>query len=405
MTTYPLTTLSATIDSTGISIPAYADILASLIASYQSIYGSDIVVTPDSQDGQFLAIVAKAFNDANLAIVDAYNAYRPGYAQGVGLASIVKINGLRKLVPTQSTAVLTIVGQAGTIITSGLVGDNQNLGTQWALPATVTIPVGGSIDVTATCTTAGATSAAIGTLTQILNPQLGWQTATNAAAATLGAPSESDVALRKRQSTSTALPALTPLDAIAAAVANVTGVTAVASYDNDTGTTNALGIPAHTIALVVSGGAVADVAGAIAAKKNPGTGTYGSTSQQVIDAKGVPNTINFYTPTQVTVNVAVTIKALTGYVSTTGTALVAALVAYINAMGIGAGDKSGAGKLYLTKASAIAAMIGSGVENTFDLLSVQLSRTGTGGLAAQDIAIAFNELAVTATADIALTVQ
>ncbi|MGI4812793.1 MAG: hypothetical protein ACRYGG_05585, partial [Janthinobacterium lividum] len=117
MATYPLATLACTIDSTGISAPAYADILGSLTASFQSIYGSDIYVDPDSQDGQWLATLSQIINDGNQADVTVFVGYSPTYAQGAALASQVKINGLRKDVASNSTAVVDVVGQVGTSIT------------------------------------------------------------------------------------------------------------------------------------------------------------------------------------------------------------------------------------------------------------------------------------------------
>ena len=172
MTTYPLPTLAATITSTGISAPSYADIYQSLQASFQAIYGSDSYIDPDSQDGQMLAIFAQAMNDANNATIAAYNSFSPTTAQGTGLSSNVKINGLKRLVPSNSTVNVTIVGVAGTTITNGIVGDTA--GNQWALPASVVVPGGGSIVVTATCTAPGAINAAPATVTSIVTPTQGW---------------------------------------------------------------------------------------------------------------------------------------------------------------------------------------------------------------------------------------
>src|SRR4051794_209612 len=111
-----------TIDASGISAPTYAEILTSLQDSMRSIYGDDIYIEADSQDGQFLAILALAIKTANDASIDVYNSFRPGFAQGGGLSSVVKINGLKRLVPSNSSVVLTLIGQAGTIITNGFVG-------------------------------------------------------------------------------------------------------------------------------------------------------------------------------------------------------------------------------------------------------------------------------------------
>src|SRR5260363_207233 len=44
-------TLSVTIDATGIHAPSYADVLNALKAQYRAIYGPDVYLENDSQDG------------------------------------------------------------------------------------------------------------------------------------------------------------------------------------------------------------------------------------------------------------------------------------------------------------------------------------------------------------------
>lgn len=203
-----------------------------------------------------------------------------------------------------------LVGQAGATITNGAAKDAN--GVKWMLPATVTIPPSGTITVTATCATIGDISARAGTITQIATPALGWQSVTNPADAAEGAPVEKDAELRRRQTVSTALPSLTVLDGIIGAVANVTGVTRYVAYENDTGATDANGIPSHSISLVVEGGDATVIANAIAAKKTPGSGTYGTTAIVVTDIYGRPIAINFFRPTPAPIAATVAIKALTG---------------------------------------------------------------------------------------------
>jgi hypothetical protein len=57
--------LTATIDGTGISAPDYPSVLAQLQDLYRGIYGSDVYLEPDSQDGAFLALLALAISDVN----------------------------------------------------------------------------------------------------------------------------------------------------------------------------------------------------------------------------------------------------------------------------------------------------------------------------------------------------
>ncbi len=393
MTSYPLATLACTIDANGISAPSYDDIYLSLCASFRAIYGSDVVLDADTQDGQWLAILAQGFADTNAATIAAYNARSPSSAQGAGLASVVKINGLTKQAATYSTCDVTITGTAGTIIANGTVKDADGAYT-WALPASVTIPSSNSITVTATCTTAGAISAAIGALTKIGTPTLGWISVTNAVAASPGTAQESDAKLRQRQSRSTALGATSPMETLAAAIEDVAGVTRVTYDENTTDATNDNGTPSHSVALVVEGGDADAIAQTIARSKIPGGGTAGTISKIVIDSRGMPSTIRFSTPTYRRIIVNASIKALTGYTVTIGNALVAAIANYINDLPLGE-------SVYLTQVIS-AGIQGSGGIGTFNLLGLQIAIYGNSPAAA-DIPIAFNESATCVAGDVSLS--
>lgn len=82
--------------------------------------------------------------------------------------------------------------------------DTNNL--IWRLPASVVIGVDGTMTATATSSNSGAVAALAGTITTINTPTRGWASVTNPAAATVGAPAETDAELRIRQGQSVALP-------------------------------------------------------------------------------------------------------------------------------------------------------------------------------------------------------
>lgn len=372
MATLPLSTLACTIDSTGISAPDFATVLASITASFQSIYGSDIYVQPDAQDGQFLAFLAQIVNDGNQADVTTFNGYSPTFAQGAALSSQVKINGIRRDASSNSTAVVSLGGQVGTPINNGVVQDaNKNL---WNLPASVVIPISGTIDVTATAQQPGAITAIPGAINAINTPTRGWQSVTNANAATPGDPVETDAQLRQRQAASTSLAALTPLQAIKAAVGNVAGVGRYEVYENQGVATDSNGIPGHSIAVVAEGGDITTIAQTIEAKKSPGTGTFGTTSVTVTDPAGVPITINFFEMTEESIFVQVKIVPLAGFVSTTFTLITNALVTYLTSFGIGQdsllGKLFGAANLYGDAATSSSGLSQSQLDvlsNTYNL--------------------------------------
>lgn len=329
---FPLPTLAAQVTSTGISAPTIEDIISSLIASFQGIYGSDAYLEPDSQDLQWITIFATAMNDANQTLVAIYNSRSPGTAQGVDLSNLVKINGLVRQSASNSTVIVTITGTPGTQIIDGVVRDTSN--NLWDIQD-VTIPVSGSIDVTATAQVIGSIAAPANTVNIIDTPVLGWQSVNNVNPATLGAPVETDAALRRRQAASTSISSQTPLAAIAAAIAGVAGVQRSIVYENSTNAPDANGVPAHSIAAVVQGGLLSDIAQVIEEKKSPGTGTFGTTTVTVNDPAGLPIAINFYVLATVNIFVSISIHPLNGYDSSIPGQIVTAIQNFINALPIG----------------------------------------------------------------------
>ncbi len=329
----PISPTSARVDATGIHAPTFSDIQAFLIGQFQAIYGADIVVSNDSQDGQLIGIFALALAETNNACIAVYNSYSPSTSQGVGLSSMVKINGMQRHVPSNSTAPIQIIGSAGAVILNGIVQDTP--GNDWALPASIVIPPSGDVTVTATCQTSGAITASIGDISRIKTVTLGWQTASNTAPAAPGSPVENDAQLRVRQSTSTALPAQSVLSGIIGGVAGLPGVVAIKGYENDTNNTDAHGIPPHSISLVVQGGDAIQICQTILLKKTPGCYTYGSTRESVEDIYGLPHDIGFFIPVTVPVGVHISLKANPGYSTIVGAAISQAVADYINAMGSG----------------------------------------------------------------------
>jgi len=404
-----MTTLSPQITAAGISGPSYADIFAQLQSQYWQIYGSDAVLTPDTQDGQLLAVFAQAIYDAGQACIATYQQFSPQTAQGAGLSSVVKINGLTRIGGSPSTAALTLTGTAGTVINGGLVGDNQNLGTQWQLPATVTIPFSGTITVTATCTVNGVTAAAPSTLVNILTPVAGWTSVTNAGAATAGVAVETDIALRVRQATAAAQPAQTVLAGIKTAVAAVPGASPSWVYENDTDSVDSIGLAPHSIGVVTAGGSPALIAAAVAQKKSPGTSTNGPNSYVYMDPNGVPDLIQWYTLANVPLTVTVTVHSVNNYVATTSTLIQQAVAAWINSLGIG-------GTSYLNKLFAPALLSGDIAVAATGYSQAQLdtfaasytvtaiAQSRSGPPVAADVAIAFNELALCSAANVTVVV-
>ena len=385
----------AYIDATGFHAATYDDILADLLAKYRGIYGEDVYLEADAQEYQMLAMIALAIKD-DIDLAEAvYKSYSPSTAVGAGLSSNVKLNGIARQAASYSTVDLVLACTAGTVIIDGVAEDVA--GQKWDLPAEVTADEDGNATVTATAREAGALSAAPGDVSTIATPTRGWLTVTNPTAAVPGVDVEEDAALRQRQTISTALPSLTVLEGIIGAVANVDGVTRYRGYQNDADEPDANGLPAHSFAIVTEGGDAEAIAAAIASKKSPGPTTVGTSAVVIRDRYDVPNTIRFYRVTDAALAMTITIKARTGYASTTGADIVANVVDHINALAIG--EDVLLSKLYTPINAAEPT-----TARTFDVLSITMGRDGAAESAA-NVPVGFNEAAVISAADIVLVVE
>ncbi len=401
-----------TLNAQGIFRPSLADCIAYLDAGYQSIYGLDTSIASDDQDGQLLGLFASAYDDGNAMAVSTYNAFSPATAQGAGLSSVVKVNGISRNVPTRSTVPVLVVGEA--YLGLDVIQNSDGSGNVWTVPA-LTIPSSGQIAGTATCTALGAIALSSGVTLTVMNPTRGLQSVTTTAAATPGAPVEKDAQLRLRQSKSTALPSQGRADSVEAALWQIANVQRLRIYENDTSAADTNGQPGHSIAVVIDGGDAATIAATIRAGKGI-CATFGSTTETIIDSIGVAHPINFFFVSEPEIAWGVSIKPGPTYSVSTGALIQKSLAAYTNALGIGvsiellravqavclsplitqtaaamsaaaeAGDTAKVSTLALDLQSLSAA------SQTYKVEAITVGRVG-GALAAADLAIAFNEAA------------
>ena len=328
----------------GLVVSTYQSILNDNLQAFLNIYGQNQYIAPDSAIYQLLSIISLKQSDANLGLQLAYNQSSPQTAVGAGLDRVLKMNGLERAAFSYSVAQLVCAGTPGQIVTNGVAQDQS--GNLWALPSSFTI-VGGSITVTATCTTPGNVVAEANQINIISTPQSGWATVNNPSAATPGVPVQSDSQVRAVQAVSVALPSLTTLQSTLAAILSVPGVTRVnpgtptpggpgSSIENPTGTTDSWGNPAHSISMVVEGGVDLAVATAIYGARGIGCFTNGTTSVPVVDPNtGYTMDIGFFRPTYLQVCVLIKLTKLAGYSSAVGSAVQQGEVNYLNSLSIG----------------------------------------------------------------------
>ena len=157
--------------------------------------------------------------------------------------------------------------------------------------------------------TAGAVDPNLGTLTNIVTAYTGWNSVTNQAATVVGRNDEQDISLRQRWSASVYDRASAMVEAIQAAIyANVTGVTSVIVYENDSDEEDEYNRPPHSIEAVVQGGDPQDIAKTIWRTKAGGIDTYGDEDIEIMDSQGVSHIMHFNRPTEVLIWIKVTIS-------------------------------------------------------------------------------------------------
>lgn len=390
----PITDPVFTVSENGITAPSYDEILDYFQSQARSIFGNDLNLDADTQDGQLIAIFAAALHDVNSQAIATYNAYNPKTATGIALDNAVAMNGLKRQEATASQVDLRLIGQAGTVITNGAAIDSFE--NRWLLPAEVVIPVSGEITVTATAEELGDIEAAANSITRIGTPTLGWQSVTNPNAATVGVAVETDAQLRVRQAQSTALPSISLWEGIISSLLNLPGVIRVSGVKNDTNVEDDNGIPGHTIAMIVDGGQVEEIGRTIFLKKAEGTGTYGDVHTTYIDTYGFPNTVSFSRPKIVKISCKLEIVPAADYLSTVADEIKQRIADYINGLAIGE-------SVNIARVLTAAIMECPGIDDRFSVSAIQLGKN-SGKLSSASISIGWNEAASCDLADLTVEV-
>ena len=155
--------------------------------------------------------------------------------------------------------------------------------------------------------TLGPLGQAAHTINTIAVPVVGWDSVTNPLPATTGRYEETDEELRERFSNSKFVQAANIIEALLDALRNVDGVTDVMVYENDSDTTDLLGIPAHSFMPIVLGGLNTTVAETIWQNKPTGIKSFGNTSVTVLDSQNLQHVIQFKRPAAIPIYISISV--------------------------------------------------------------------------------------------------
>lgn len=323
--------------STGVIVPDTADVQTGIQNEWKTTFGDDLSVDPSTPQGVIitadtLARTSVLRNNAALA-----NQINPNVSGGIFLDALCALTGLARQAETRSTiSGVTLTGVAGTIVPAGVTA-KTSAGDVFESITQVTIPSGGTVTVDFQSVEYGPIPALAGTLTQIDNGVLGWETVTNPNAAVLGTAQESDASLRARRRQTLALQGIAIPEAITSALYDVEGVRSLTFRENVASTTQTIdGVTmlAHSIWACVDGGTDADIAAALLQNKSAGcawtSGAGTPVTVNVTDvASGQTYAVAFDRPTEVGILVKATVKA-GSYTGNVTDAVKAAIMAYVN---------------------------------------------------------------------------
>lgn len=269
---------------------------------------------PSTPDGLKIAHDAEVFSALDETLQQAYNSKDPNKASGVDLDVIAALTGTMRSAGTASTITnFLLQGVPGTVVPAGTRFESRTTGTRWTLNQTWTLDTTGVTYVDVTCTTTGPVEADSNTITKIIDTVPGLTNINNPSPATPGTDTESDTSLRVKRATAVGRPGNNQLDSMLGELYAVSGVRRLKIYENDTNTTDANGLPPHSIAPIVDGGSDTDIALGIYLKKNPGVMLYQAADPVSIDVTSptypdMVKTIRFSRPYYVDMTVNITIK-------------------------------------------------------------------------------------------------
>ncbi|QDP55890.1 MAG: putative baseplate protein J [Prokaryotic dsDNA virus sp.] len=321
--------MSSGITPTGFQRKRLNEIKTDLEALFQTVYGNNINLSPESPDGQIIGLLAGSFSDLWEIAEGAYNAYNPSAATGATLSNLVQINGITRNEASSSVVVLTFTGVNNTTIPAGTLVSHITSQEQFSTDVNVVIS-GGSANVTASSVNTGVIEASAGTLTEIETPITGVASVTNIEDANVGSERETDVELRARRLQSLAISSQSTVDSLYSVISNLEFVTQTTILENDTDVTDSNGLPPHSIQAIVVGGLDEDIGNAIWLNKPAGINSFGDDSVVILDSQGLPHTINFSRPDIVDIYVLVELTKFSNYPANGDQLIKQAIVDYCN---------------------------------------------------------------------------
>lgn len=272
--------MSDLFNENGLQTATAPELLSELETAFRAIYGDDVLLDSSTPDGQWLNILVQKGVDVRGLLMQLYNSFNPDNTQGSVLDQRCAINNVFRKAGTFTTVGINITTDRQ--VTLQGVDENYNSpeavgytiqdneGNRFVLANTTTLSVG-TTNVLFRAETLGEVLVLPNTITTPVTIVLGVVSVNNPSeATTLGVDEETDANLKVRRRQSVAISSYGYLDGLQGALLQLDGVNDAKVYENYTSVTDANGIPAHCIWVVMDGGSSADIANVIYSKKSAG---------------------------------------------------------------------------------------------------------------------------------------
>lgn len=308
-------------DGSGLQTLTQNEIVENLTKEFQDIYGEDINVDSNSPDGQIINIFAQMLEDQYELLSQVYTSFDPDQAIGTVLDQRCAINGVQRKAGTYTYVQIDVVADRG----ATLAGLDQNAledcytvsdseGNQFVL-ANTSVIAAGTNSLRFRASNIGNVEVIPNTITVPVTIVLGVLSVNNPSVATEeGTNEETDAELRERRKRSVSIANQGYTDGLYASLMNIPDVSAAAVYQNRGSSTDADGIPGHSIWVVVAGGTTEEIGKVMDYKVAAGVGMKGTQSVNVAQVDGSIATYYFDRPTSETLYVNLDITPLDGQI-------------------------------------------------------------------------------------------
>ena len=287
-------------DGNGLQVITQNELVDNLTQSFQEIYGADINVESNSPDGQIINIFAQSLEDFYELLSQVNASFDPDQAIGTVLDQRCAINGIQRKAGTYTYVTIDVTTDRSVTLDgvdqvapeqAYTVSDGE--GNLFVLSATSPIGAGTS-SLVFRALNVGNVEVLPNTITTPVTIILGVKSVNNPGGALQqGVNEETDAELRERRKQSVSISNQGYTDGLLAALLNIEDVTSANVYQNRTSSTDADGIPGHSIWVVVRGGTDAEIGEVMDNKVAGGVGMKGSTSVTVPQAD-VKNAVYYF---------------------------------------------------------------------------------------------------------------